>query len=85
MLVRADVCRPLKEHVLEQMREPGPTCLLVGRSHVVPEVHSHDWRSVILRQRDEQAVVEMKGFYRNSHYRKLPAMQTYWNPLGDLT
>jgi hypothetical protein len=37
---------------------------------------------VILRQRDEQPVLESKGFYRNSHCRKLPAIQTYWNPLS---
>jgi hypothetical protein len=48
---------------------------------MVPEVHSHDWGGVILGQRDQEPVFETKGFYRNSHCRKLPAMQTYWNPL----
>jgi hypothetical protein len=38
---------------------------------------------VILRQRYKEAVVEVKGFYWNSHCRKLPAMQTHWNPLSD--
>jgi hypothetical protein len=35
---------------------------------------------VILRQRHQKAVIEVEGFYRNSHCRKLPAMQTHWNP-----
>jgi hypothetical protein len=74
----------LKEHVLEQMSETGPADLLVGGSHVVPEVHGHDWGRVILGQRHQQPVLETKGFYRNSHCRKLPAMQTYWNPLSIL-
>jgi hypothetical protein len=37
---------------------------------------------VILGQRHEQPVLETKRFYWNSHCRKLPAMQTYWNPLN---
>jgi hypothetical protein len=40
---------------------------------------------VILGQRDQEPVLEPEGFYRNSHCRKLPAMQTYWNPLRVLT
>jgi hypothetical protein len=36
---------------------------------------------VILGQRDQEPVFETKCFYRNSHCLKLPAMQTYWNPL----
>jgi len=39
---------------------------------------------VILGQRDEQPVLKTEGFYGNSHCRKLPAMQTYWNPLSIL-
>ena len=74
----------LKEHMLEQMRKAGPADLLIGGPHVIPEVHRHDWSGVILGQRDEQPILQTKGFYRNSHCRKLPAMQTYWNPLSVL-
>jgi len=42
----------LKEHVLEQMSEPGPADFLIGGPHMVPEVHGHDWGGVILGQRD---------------------------------
>jgi putative heme iron utilization protein len=82
MLTRSHVRGALEQHVLEQVRESGPARLLVRRADVIPEVHSHDWRGMILRQRYEQPIVEMEGFYRNSHCRKLPAMQTLWNPLG---
>jgi hypothetical protein len=37
---------------------------------------------VVLGQRDEKPVFEVEGFNWNSHCRKLPAMQTHWNPLG---
>jgi hypothetical protein len=85
MLVRPDVCRALEEHVFKEMGESRSAGLLVRRPDVIPEVHRHDWRGVILRQRHKQPVVEVKGFYRNSHCRKLPAMQTHWNPLGTRT
>jgi hypothetical protein len=71
--------------VFEEMRESGSASLLVRRPHMIPEVDRHDWRGVIFRQRYKQPVVEVKGFYRNSHCRKLPAMQTHWNPLGTRT
>jgi len=85
MLVRPDVCRALEEHVFEEMGESGSASLLIRRPDVIPEVHGHDWRGMILRQRHEQPVVEVEGFYWNSHCRKLPAMQTHWNPLGTRT
>jgi hypothetical protein len=68
--------------MLEQMCEASPADLLVGGSYMVPEIHGHDWGRVILGQRDQEPVVETRGFYRNSHCRKLPAMQTHWNPLS---
>jgi hypothetical protein len=52
---------------------------------MIPEIHRHNWRGVVFRHGDEKPVIEVEGFYRNSHYRKLPAMQTHWNPLGVLT
>src|SRR4051812_5175087 len=82
VLVGSDVLRTLKQHVLEQMRESRSSGFLVRRSDVIPEIHCHDRGGMILRQRDEQAVVQRKGFNRNSHCRKLPAMQSHWNPLA---
>jgi hypothetical protein len=67
--------------VFEEMRKSGSAGFFIRRPYVIPEVHCHDWRSVILRERHEQTVVEVEGFYRNSHCLKLPAMQTHWNPL----
>jgi len=37
---------------------------------------------VVFRQRHEQPVIQMEGFYWNPHSRKLPAMQSHWNPLS---
>jgi hypothetical protein len=82
VFVGSQVRGSLKEHVLEQVGETGPAHFLVGGSHVVPEVHGHDRSGLILGQGYEQPVIETKGFYRNSHCRKLPAMQSHWNPLS---
>jgi len=71
----------LKQHVREEMREAGPAFTLVRGSDVIPEIHRDNGSRVILRERDEEAVVEVKGFYGNPHCRKLPAMQCLWNPL----
>jgi hypothetical protein len=76
--------RALKKHVLEQMCESGPARFLVCRPDMVPEVHRDDWRGMILGKSDEKPVIKVEGFYRNSHCRKLPAMQTHWNPLAML-
>jgi hypothetical protein len=85
MLVRPYMRRALEKHMLEEMRESGSAGLFIRRPYMIPEVDSHNWCGVILGQRYEQAVVEMESFYRNSHCRKLPAMQTHWNPLGNRT
>ena len=77
--------RTLKEHVLEQVSESGAAGLLVGGSDMVPEVDCHDRGCVIFGERDKQPVIELKAFYWNLHCRKLPAMQTHWNPLGTLS
>src|SRR6476620_2476522 len=53
MLVRANVCRTLEEHVLEQVRESGSTHSLVCGPHVVPEVHCNQRSGVVLGQRDK--------------------------------
>jgi hypothetical protein len=75
------VCRALEKHVLEEMRKSGSAGSLICRADVVPQIHCHDWRRVIFRQRYVQTVVEVEGFYRNPHSRKLPAIQRHWNPL----
>ena len=48
MLVRGDVGRALKEHVLEQVREAGASGPFVGGADVIPEVHRDDRRRVVL-------------------------------------
>ena len=58
---------PFEHQVFEQVREPGTADTFVLRSDVVPEIDRHNRRSVILRQGDEQSVIEAKGFYWNSH------------------
>ena len=62
VLVRFDVGRALKEHVLEQVREAGAPRRLVGRPDVIPEVHGDDRRRVVLGQRDEQPVRRAEMF-----------------------
>jgi hypothetical protein len=36
---------------------------------------------VVFRKRDEESVIEVESFYGNPHCRKLPAMESLWNPL----
>src|SRR5574341_226787 len=48
MLSFADVLRALEHHVLEQVGEARATHLLVPASHVVPHVHAHHRRGVVL-------------------------------------
>ena len=85
MFIRPDMRRALEEHVLEQVRESGPPGSFIRGADVVPKIHCDNRRGVVLGQCDEEPVIEVEGFYRNSHCRKLPAMQTHWNPLGALT
>src|SRR5438128_7575258 len=82
VLIRADVGGSLEKHVLEQMRKASPSTALIRRADVIPEVYRYDGRGVILGKGDEQPVVQLVRFYRNSHCRKLPAMQRLWNPLA---
>jgi hypothetical protein len=81
VLVGSDVRGALKEHVLEEVRKSGTTFALVRRSHVIPDIHRYNRRGVIFGKGDEQSVVEVKSFYGNPHCRKLPAMESLWNPL----
>jgi hypothetical protein len=67
--------------MLEEVRKSGSAGLLIGGTDVIPEVNRHDRSGMILGQRDKKPVIKTKGFYGNSHCRKLPAMQSDWNPL----
>jgi hypothetical protein len=49
--------RTLKELVLEQMCESGSTGSFVRGSDVVPQIHRHNWRRVVLRQRYKKPVI----------------------------
>ena len=56
VLIRRNVLRPLKHHVLEQMRETGAPRLFVGGADVVPEVDGDERQPVVLRQDHAQPV-----------------------------
>jgi hypothetical protein len=60
----------LKEHVLEQMREPRASGTLVRRSYVIPQIHGDNWRSVIFRECDRQPVVEPECLNGDAHDSK---------------
>ena len=55
-----DVLRALEHHVLEQVREPGAARPLVFRADVIPDLHVHDRRRVVLGQDDGQAVWQFR-------------------------
>jgi hypothetical protein len=67
MLVRANVCRPLEKHMLEEVRESGSAGPLIGGTHMIPEINRHDWSGMILGQCDKKPVIKLKSFYGNSH------------------
>ncbi len=56
MLPRGNVLGAGEHHVLEQVREPGPTRLLVLRADVVPDGDRRDRRGVILGEEHGQPV-----------------------------
>jgi len=58
MVVSAHMLAPLKEHVLEQVGEPGAARPLVARAHVIPEVDRHQRQGSALVEHDPQAIVE---------------------------
>src|SRR5262249_54444735 len=77
------ILRPLKHHVLEEMREASAPAPLVLRSDVIPDVDGDNRRSMIFMQDDSQAVLERvflvrdlrwldllrKSYHRNSQHR----------------
>src|SRR6266576_5848882 len=65
MLVGFHVSRPLKHHVLEEMREPGAARLLIRRPNVVPDIDRYQGKSVILREDDLESVSELVLLKRN--------------------
>ena len=67
MFVGAHMLGSLKKHVFKQVREPGTPLPFVGRPDMVPEVHGHDRRRVILGEGHEQSVWQAVGLYRNAH------------------
>ena len=81
MLVRADVFRPLEEHVLEEVGKAGSPRPLIRRAHVIPEIYRNDRCCLVLRQCHQQPVIEPKLLYRYSHVRKLIGPQCQCNPM----
>ena len=67
VLVGADLRAPLKEHVLEQVRESRASGAFVRRAHVVPQVHCHDRRRMVLRQHHTQSVGQRVRLDRDPH------------------
>jgi hypothetical protein len=56
MPVLRHVLGALEHHVLEQVREARTPDLLVGRSHVIPEVHRDHWQPAVLDEDHLEAV-----------------------------
>jgi len=73
------VLRPVEHHVLEQVREAGPSGLLVRRSHVVPDVHRNERQTMVFREDDLQPVgqgVLLEGDIRNIGDARRRALRT---------
>ena len=71
---RLHVLRALEHHVLEQVRKPGAAGLLVLRPDVVPQLHVHHRRRVVLREdhrepvgKRRDLVVELGRGHRRGH------------------
>jgi hypothetical protein len=60
----------------------GSAGFLIRGTDVIPQVNRHDGSGMILGQGNKKPVIKVKSFYGNSHCRKLPAMQSDWNPLN---
>ena len=71
VLIRTHVRGPLKEHVLEEVGESGAPGTFVGRTDVVPEIHGHDRRRVVLGERYRQAVRQPERHDGYSHCSNL--------------
>ena len=61
VLIRAHMPTALEHHVLKQVREAGPSGPLIGRTHVVPEIHRGQRQPMILRDDDFQTVAQSKA------------------------
>ncbi len=57
-VVIVEMFAAVEHQVLEQMREAGPAGPLVLGAHVVPDVHGHDGRLVVLVHQQRQAVFQ---------------------------
>ena len=62
VLIRGNVLRALKHHVLEQMRKAGAAGLLVGGADVIPEVDGDERQPVVLRQDHPQPIRQRSTF-----------------------
>ena len=62
VLIRGNVLRALKHHVLEQMRKAGAAGLLVGGADVIPEVDGDERQPVVLRQDHPQPIRQRERF-----------------------
>ena len=57
-VVIVEMLAAVEHQVLEQMREAGPAGPLVLGAHVIPDVHGHDRRLVVLVHQQRQAVFQ---------------------------
>src|SRR2546427_4522908 len=71
VLLLVHVCRSLKHHVLEEVREPGATGTLVARADLVPHIDRDDGRRVVLGVDDAQAVGQRELLERDAARRRL--------------
>src|SRR5689334_20484710 len=65
------ILRPLKHHVLEEVREPRPPAPLVLRADVIPDVDRDNRRLMVFMQNDGQAVRKRVFLVRNLRRRDL--------------
>ena len=82
MFICFDICRSLKQHVLEEVREARSPHAFVCRPNVVPEIHGYYRRRLVLGKCYEEPVIEAKLLYRYSHDRKLIGLSCQCNPVG---
>jgi hypothetical protein len=62
MLAFADILRALKQHVLEQMSETGPTRMLVTRANVISDTNGIGGRAVIFSEQYTETILQAEFF-----------------------
>ena len=69
-VVVVEVFAAVEHQMLEQMREPRATGLLVLGADVIPDVHGDDGRLVVLVHQQRQAVLQYEPLIRDGNGRR---------------